>query len=154
MQEAAMNRRFALIAAACLVTALTPSMSRAQAKPAAKTAAPAAEPAKWVPPVKGEATVEFIESLPTRAKGEILTKIKLRNTSKGSIALLSVEEYWYNKNEIGSNGIYRHKKLLNPGEIIEFTINSPAVPGLDGRNMLLFKHVNGTVKPTKVKKLP
>jgi hypothetical protein len=149
-----MNRRFALIAAACLVTALTPSMARAQAKPAAQAAAPAAEPAKWVPPVKGEATVEFIENMPTRVKGEILTKIKLRNTSKGSIALLSVEEYWYTKNEVGSNGIYRHKKLLNPGEIIEFTINSPDRPGLDGRNMLLFKHVNGTVKPTKVKKIP
>ena len=57
-----MNRRFALIAAAYLFAALTPSLSHAQAKPAAQTAAPApAEPAKWVPPVKGEATVEFIE---------------------------------------------------------------------------------------------
>ena len=35
-----MNRRFAMIAAACLFTALTPSLSRAQAKPAAQTAAP------------------------------------------------------------------------------------------------------------------
>jgi hypothetical protein len=154
-EEAAMNRRFALIAAACLVAALTPSLSHAQAKPAAPTAAPAAaEPTKWIPPVKGEATIEFIESLPTKSKGEILTKMKVRNTSKGSIALLSVEEYWYTKNEIGSNGIYRHKKLLNPGEIIEFTISAPDRPGLDGRNMLLFKHVNGTIKPTKVKKIP
>ncbi len=108
-----------------------------------------------MPPVKGEARVEFIEGPPTRAKGEILTKVKVRNTSKGSIALLAVEEYWYNrKREIGSNGIYRHKKLLNPGEIIEFTIAAPEKPDLDGRNMLMFKHANGTIKPTKVKKLP
>ena len=147
-----MNRRFALIAAVCVVAALVPSISRAQAKPAA-TAAPQ-EPAKWVPPMKGEVTVEFIEYPPTRVKDEIQTKIKLRNTSKGSIALLSVEEFWYLKNEIGSNGIYRHKKLLNPGEIIEFVISAPSKPGLDGRNMLMFKHANGTVKPTKVKKLP
>jgi hypothetical protein len=151
-----MNRRFALIAAVCLFAALVPSISRAQAKPAGQTAAPAAppEPAKWVPPMKGEVTVEFIEYPPTRVKDEIQTKIKLRNTSKGSIALLSVEEFWYLKNEIGSNGIYRHKKLLNPGEIIEFVISAPSKPGLDGRNMLMFKHANGTVKPTKVKKLP
>jgi len=151
-----MNRRFALIAAVCLFAALVPSISRAQAKPAGQAPAPAAppEPAKWIPPIKGEATVEFIEYPPTRVKDEIQTKIKLRNTSKGSIALLSVEEFWYLKNEIGSNGIYRHKKLLNPGEIIEFVISAPSKPGLDGRNMLMFKHANGTVKPTKVKKLP
>ncbi len=149
-----MNRRFALIAAVYLFAVLAPSISHAQAKPAAQTAAAApAEPAKWVPPVKGEATVEFIESLPTKSKGEIHTKMKVRNTSKGSIALLAVEEYWYLKNEIGSNGVYRHKKLLNPGEIIEFTISSPDKPGLDGRNMLMFKHANGTIKPTRVKKI-
>lgn len=149
-----MNRRFALIAAAYLFAALTPSLAHAQTKPAAQTAAPVpAEPAKWVPPVKGEATVEFIESVPTKSKGEIHTKMKVRNTSKGSIALLAVEEYWYLKNEIGSNGVYRHKKLLNPGEIIEFTISSPDKPGLDGRNMLMFKHANGTIKPTRVKKI-
>ena len=148
-----MNRRIALIAAAYVVAALIPSFSHAQTAPPAQ-AAPAA-PAKWVPPVKGEASVEFIESAATKAKGEILTKMKVRNTSKGSIALLAVEVYWYNrKNEIGSNGVYRHKKLLNPDEIIEFTIAAPEKPDLDGRNMLMFKHANRTVKPTKVKKLP
>ena len=152
-----MNRRFALIAAVCVVAALVPGIARAQAKPAAAQApapTPPSDPAKWVPPLKGEATVEFIEYPPARVKDEIQTKIKLRNTSKGSIALLSVEEFWYLKNEIGSNGIYRHKKLLNPGEIIEFVISAPSKPGLDGRNMLMFKHAYGTVKPTKVKKLP
>jgi hypothetical protein len=150
-----MNRRFALIAAVCLVAGSTPSPLQAQAKPAAQTPAPApaAAPTKWVPPVKGEATVEFVESPTSRVKDEILTKIKLRNTSKGSIALLSVEELWYNKSEIGSSGIYRHKKLLNPEEVIEFTISAPWKQGLDGRKMLIFKHANGTIKPTKVTKL-
>jgi hypothetical protein len=150
-----MNRRFALIAAVCLVAGSVASTLQAQAKPAAQTPPPAAAPAaaKWVPPVKGEATVEFVESPTSRVKDEILTKIKLRNTSKGSIALLSVEELWYNKNEIGSSGIYRHKKLLNPEEVIEFTIAAPWKQGLDGRKMLLFKHANGTIKPTKVAKL-
>ena len=150
-----MNRRVALIAAASLFAALIPSISHAQAKPAAQTAAPASPPApaKWVPPQKGEVTVDFIQGKAARVKGEIQTKMKVKNTSKGSIALLSVEEIWYNtKREIASNGIYRHKQLLNPGEIIEFTIVSPEKPDLY-TNMLMFKHANGTVKPTKVTKM-
>ena len=153
-----MNRRFALIAAVCLVAGSTLSTLQAQAKPAAQasTPAPAAPPApgKWVPPMKGEVTVDFLQGTPARVKGEVLTKMKVRNTSKGSIALLSVEEIWYNsKREIASNGIYRHKQLLPPGEIIEFTIASPEKPDLQ-QDMLMFKHANGTVKPNRVKKLP
>lgn len=147
-----MNRRFALIAATCLVAALAPSLSHAQAKPAAQATTPA--PAKWIPPVKGEASVDFVRSREVRVKGEIQTKMKVRNTSKGSIALLAVEELWYNtKREIASNGIYRHKQLLNPGETIEFTIASPDKPDLYS-NMLMFRHANGTIKPNKVNKLP
>ena len=144
-----MNRRIALIAAMYLVAASIPSLSHAQAAPA--QAAPAA---KWVPPIKGEASVEFVQGTPSRIKGEVLTKMKVRNTSKGSIALLSVEEIWYNsKREIASSGIFRVKSLIPPGEIVEFTISSPEKPDLQ-QNMLMFKHANGTIKPTKVKKLP
>ena len=148
-----MNRRIALIAAAYVVVALIPSLSHAQAAPAAQSA-PAA-PAKWVPPIKGEATVEFVQGTPTRLKGEVQTKMKVRNTSKGSIALLSVEEIWYNsKREIASSGIFRVKQLIPPGEIVEFTVSSPEKPDLQ-QNMLMFKHANGTVNTgTKVKKLP
>ena len=146
-----MNRRFALIAAACLLTFVTPWTSRAQSKPAVQAAAPA--PAKWVPPIKGEATVDFIQGTATRVKGEVQTKMRVRNTSKGSIALLSVEEIWYNsKREIASNGIYRHKALLPPGDTIDFTLSSPEKPDLQ-QNMLMFRHANGTIKPTRVKKL-
>ena len=152
-----MNRRFALIAATCVFAASLPSTFYAQAKPAATTATPPAAPAapaKWIPPIKGEATVEFVQSAPVRVKGELQTKMKVKNTSKGSIALLSVEEIWYNtKREIATNGMYRNRALLNPGEIIEFTISSLDKPNLY-TNMLVFKHANGTVKPTKVKKLP
>jgi hypothetical protein len=140
-----MNRRFVLTAVACLFTALTPVQALSQAKPA------------WVPPLKGIATVEFTQEKPARVKvkgaSEIHTKIKLRNTSKGSIALLSVEEIWYNtKREIATNGTYRYRALLNPGEIIEFTIASPEKPDLY-QNVLMFKHANGTVEAKRVPKL-
>ena len=152
-----MNRRFALIAVVCLVAGLTPSALQAQAKPA-QTPAPAAPapaaPGKWVPPQKGEATVDFVQAKPERVKGEIVTKVKVKNTSKGSIALLSIEEIWYNtKREIATSGTARNKALLNPGDVIELTISSPDKPNLY-TNMLMFKHANGTVKPNRVKKLP
>ena len=149
-----MNRRCASIAVACLFSALIPASAYAQAKPAVSSSSPPppAAPAKFVPQVKGEGTVEFIQAKPVRAKGEIVTKIKLKNTSKGSLGLLSVEEIWYNtKREIATNGIYRHRALLNPGDVIEFEIKSTEKPDLY-TNMLMFKHANGTIKPTKVTK--
>ena len=149
-----MNRRFASIAVACLFSALIPASALAQAKPAVdKAPPPPPAPAKFVPQVKGEGYVEFMQAKPQRVKGEIHTKIKLKNTSKGSLGLVSVEEIWYNtKREIASSGIYRHRALLNPGEIIEFEIVSPDKPDLY-TNMLMFKHAGGTIKPTKVTKL-
>ncbi|HET7216909.1 MAG TPA: hypothetical protein VFJ02_02640 [Vicinamibacterales bacterium] len=150
-----MYRRFGSVAAGCLFTAIFTSSLVAQTKPATapSSAPPPAATAKWVPPVKGEATVEFIKAKPKRVKGEIVTSMKVKNTSKGSIALLSVEEVWYNtKREIATNGIYRHRALLNPGEVIEFEIKSVDKPDLY-TNLFLFKHANGSVKPTEVKKM-
>jgi hypothetical protein len=148
-----MNRRFALIAAACLFCALTPSSAFAQVKPATTSnpQAPAA-PAKWVPPIKGMASIEFIEAKPTRVGNEIVTKMKVKNTSKGAIALLTVEEFWYNtKREMTSNGVYRHRQLLNPGDVVEFSISAPNKPDIN-QNMLMFKHANGTIDPKRVTK--
>jgi len=150
-----MNRRIALLAAASLFSALMPSVASSQVKPATTTpqASPPAAPAKWVPPVRGEATVEFIQGKPVRTKTSIETKMKVKNTSKGSIALLSVEEIWYNqKGDIVSNGLFRNKALLNPGDVIEFTISSDAKPDIYTNN-LMFKHANGKVTPKRVAKL-
>jgi hypothetical protein len=152
-----MSRRSVFFAIALVLSASAPASVYAQAKPApagTTAAAPPAAPAKWVPPQKGEVTLDFTQGKAQRVKGEIVTSFKVKNTSKGSIALLSVEEIWYNtKREIASSGIYRHNKsLLNPGQTIEFTISSPDKPNLY-TNMLQFRHANGTVKPTKVPKL-
>ena len=64
-----------------------------------------------MPPVKGEAPSSSSRAKPQRVKGEIVTTIKVKNTSKGALALLTVEEIWYNtKREIASNGTYRHRR--------------------------------------------
>ena len=154
-----MNRRFAFFAAACAVCFSTSVPAFAQTKPDATPAKPTAAaapapaaPAKWIPPIKGAGTVEFMETR-KRVKGAVETTFKLKNTSKGSLALLNVEEIWYNaKGEITSNGNYRHRQLLNPGEVIEFKISSPDKGDLNSNN-LMFKHANGKIDAKRVKKL-
>lgn len=118
---------------------------------AAQTQAPA-KPAKYVPPVKGAATIEVIQSPSKRVGNEMVTVIKVRNTSKGSINLLKADEYWYdNKMAIASGSQYAHKKApILPGEIVEITLRSPAKPNLS-RNQIMFRHANGDVKATAVK---
>ncbi len=129
-----MNRRFALIAAcACLPPRADgrrgprPSLPRRpRPPPPRQRRRPSGSRRRRARPPSSSS-----RACP-RVKGEIQTKIKVKNTSKGSIALLSVEEIWYNsKREIASNGIYRHKQLLNPGDIIEFIISSPEKPDLE-----------------------
>ncbi len=150
-------KRFAFAAAAgCLFCALIATPASPQTKPAqTKPAAPAqtpADPAKWVPPVKGQAYVEVIQGKSRRVGNEIQTTLKVKNISKGSIALMQVEEFWYNtKRDIVSNDRYVHKKLLNPGEIVEFTMHSAAKQDLY-TNMYTFKHANGSIDIKKVTK--
>jgi hypothetical protein len=151
-----MNRRSAFIGAACLFVASMPSAAYFQSqKPAtaAPTSTTPAAPAKFIPPVKGLASVEFSQSKPQRVKGEIVTKFRLKNTSKGAIALLTVDELWYNtKRELASNGTYKHRAHLQPGEIIEFEVKSPEKPDLYSNN-LVFKHANGNIDPKRVPKV-
>lgn len=136
-------RRFALVAAlACVLTA---PVLFAQAQPPAKRAA-------FIPPVKGTATIEVIQGPSKRVGQDMVTVLKIRNTSKGSINLLKLDEYWYDqKLKIISGSEYAHKKApLQPGEIIEVTLRSPVKPGMS-RNQVMFRHANGEAKATAVK---
>jgi len=113
------------------------------------------EPAKraaYVPPVKGIATIDVIQGASKRVGQEMVTVLKIKNTSKGSINLLKADEYWYDQNlKIVSGSQYAHKKApVQPGEIIEITLRSPVKPGLS-RNQVMFSHANGTAKANPVK---
>lgn len=138
-------KRFAFVAAlACVL--IVPALS-------AQTQAPA-RPAKYIAPVKGLATIDVIQ-MPTKRVGkEMVTTYKIKNTSKGSINLLRADEYWYDKNrKIVSGGEARHKKApIQPGEIIEMSIQSPIPSGVTlHQNQVMFRHANGDAKATKVK---
>ena len=143
-------------ALAVVFTAATASGVLAQAaKPAATaTPAPAAAPAaraKWMPPVKGIATVEVIRGNPKHVGKEVHTLLKVRNTSSGPIALLRADEYWYDKDrKLVSGDTYRHRQPLQPGEVIEITMKSPIKPNLL-QSQVSFEHANGKVQAKGVK---
>lgn len=143
-------------ALALILCAATVSAAFAQATPAAAppTSSAPAQRAKWVPPVKGIATIEVIRGDPKPVGKEVWTVLKIKNTSSGAIALLRADEYWYDKNrQLASGDTQRWSKPFNPGEIIEITMKSPLKPGTPlVQSLIKFAHANGDVKATGVKK--
>lgn len=101
---------------------------------------------KFMPPIRGEATVDFVKS-PTRREGATLvTRIQVKNTSPGPIPRLTVDETWYDKNNNlipGGKGVING--LLQPNEIQTIEIRTPVNPAMS-TSMLQFSHANGTVK--------
>lgn len=109
-------------------------------------ATPAAAPTKFVPPVRGQADLGLLKPQTKRVKDEVVTTIKVKNLSLGSIAGLKVAEFWYDKagNPVtGSED--RLKKPLLPNEVTTITLHTPFNPKMD-RNNYTFTHANGTIK--------
>ena len=141
-------KRFAILSALALI--LSAPVTVAQTPPQAP-----AQKAKFVPPVKGWATIEVQRMGPAKRVGkELQTTLRIKNTSKGSLNLLKVEQYWYDKGTTQvSFGEYRHKKApIQPGEIVEIMVPAPDNPSIN-RDMLIFSHANGKVDAKQVKKL-
>jgi hypothetical protein len=151
-----MHRSVFAPAVALLFCAVTVSTVFAQAKPAAQPQTPPpapAAPAKFVPPVKGVATIEVMRGQSKRVGKEIITPLKIKNTSTGSISLLKIDELWYNKKrDMVTAGDFRYKKPFLPGEIIDVEIRSPVV-GEPDVSQLTFTHANGKVEFKPVKKM-
>ncbi len=146
-----MNRVAFASAVALLVASASPLF--AQAQPAASQAPAPATRAKFVPPLKGQATVDVLPGQSKRLGKEIVTTFKIKNTSNAPIALLRLDEYWYDKDgKLVSTDTQRHKQPFMPGEIIEMTTRSPDMPGA-ARAQRTFAHANGKVTANAVKKL-
>jgi hypothetical protein len=141
-------------ASAWLLVVSTPAAE--QAKPAAAPAqatAPAA-PAKFVPPIRGQAELGFLKPVTKREKnGDVVTVIKVKNLSaSGAIAGLRVDENWYDKTGNPVTGdTFRYRKPLQPGEVIEITLRTPYNKAMD-RNSYNFTHANGTIKTKPMQK--
>jgi len=109
---------------------------------------------QFTPPVKGDAAIEFVYPVPSRAGNMIVTKVQVKNISKAPIARLTIDETWYDKNDttvIGGKGFLAD--LLQPGEVKTVTIETPYNARM-ARNSYQFSHANGNVpKPARVTRL-
>jgi len=154
--------RFAV--AATLVTTTIYAGGLAAQAPAPAPAAPTVQAPemhpilagrKFTPPVKGEATVEFMQPVtkPLAGKNLVVTTIKVRNAMQAPIARLMVAETWYDGGgAIVAGGRGAISGLLGPGEIGTITIETPYSAKMKSNNWN-FTHANGTVKTARVKVL-
>lgn len=146
-------KRFAFLSVVLLSCFSFIPAAFAQTKPATAPAAatPPATQAKWVTPLKGTANLEFIQATPKKVGDEIVSTMKVKNTSDGAIALLKIDEYWYNKKreQVGAC-TQRVRQPINPGQIVDVEIRCPYNADID-QNQLMFSHANGQVKPKSVK---
>ena len=162
-------KRLAFTSAALLCCLFLSSAAFAQAKkPAATTgkkdATPAVAPApapppspelmkaRMRPPVKGTAYVDFQQVSSKAVKDEIVTIIKVKNTSKSPIAGFRIDQYFFRGKEEVSSGTGRVRSPIAPDEIVDVVITAPVKVGISG-NSMRFYHANGDVRPTLAKNL-
>jgi hypothetical protein len=125
---------------------LLPAMAVAQGTPAAPAAASPPAKTKWIPPVKGVAEIGILKPDTKVVGKDVVTKIKIKNLSSGSIALLRVDEYWYDKaGNMLPGDTQRWRKPFNPGDVIEIELRVPRDPKFY-QNTYKFTHANGQCK--------
>jgi hypothetical protein len=147
------------------VALLAAGMAAGQAKPnVAPPAATAQKPndegaapapgGKLVAPVRGEAELGYTKPAVKNDGKFITTTMKVKNLSKGAIAGLKIDEFWYDKdgNPVTGSQPFRYRKPLQPGEVIEVVLKVPINKAMN-RNQYKFEHANGKIKPTLLPKL-
>jgi hypothetical protein len=148
-----MNRVHVAVAATLISTTMFAGAARAAQAP--PNLQPVLAGKKITPPIKGEATIEFLQPVtkPLPGKNLVQTTIKVRNASPAPIARLKVAETWYDgAGAIVAGGTGVINGLLQPGEISTITIDTPYSAKMKSNNWN-FTHANGTVKVNKVKSL-
>jgi len=108
---------------------------------------------KFIPPVRGQAEIDYVKDQTRREGTTLITKIHVKNTMSAPIARLKVTETWYDKKNNmlpGGEGVING--LLQPGETQVVEVRTPTNPNFNVQ-MFMFAHANGTVKPRLVKSL-
>jgi uncharacterized protein YcfL len=138
------SKTLVAVAAAALMTV------GAMAAPAVgQTPAPRLQPA-----LRGEAQIAMTSPEVKRGAKDLVTTFKVKNLSKQPIAGFKIEEFWYDaKGTVVGGDTFRNPKPIQPDEIITITLTDP-LSGKERNNNYKFSHANGTVKPTRVPKLP
>jgi hypothetical protein len=108
---------------------------------------------KFIPPLKGQADIEFVRSATKREGSTLVTKVMVKNVSPAPIARLRITETWYDKSGgmiPGGEGVING--LLQPNEVQTVEIRTPTNSNMNS-SMYTFNHANGTVKTHPVKSL-
>ena len=129
----------------------------AQAKKPEPAKQPAVAPATAVAPanmkpVQGLAVINVLKPVVKVQGHEVITTIKVKNLSYGSIAGLKLDEFWYDKGgNVVSGDTKRVMKPIAPNEIVTIELHTPKDPKMD-RNSYQFSHANGKIKVETVPK--
>jgi hypothetical protein len=108
--------------------------------------------AVWINPVKGIAEIQYVMGVPKPEKDMIVTTFQVKNLATAPIARLTIEEFWWDKNNNPVSGDKQFlKKPLAPGEVGTIVLRTPKNPSMF-RNSYKFSHQNGEIKPKKVQK--
>jgi hypothetical protein len=108
---------------------------------------------KFIPPVKGEAVIEYTAPRTARKGETVTTTMQVRNLSPAPIARLTVNEVWYEKDGgVLTAGRAVINGLIQPQEIQTMTIETPWKAGM-GSFQRRFTHAGGDVKLNLVKSL-
>lgn len=111
-------------------------------------------PPRLQPALRGEAEVAMTAPQVKRSAKELVTTFKVKNLSKQPIAGFKIEEFWYDdKGTVVGGDTFRNPKPIQPDEVITITLTDP-LTGRERQNNYKFSHANGTVKPSRVAKLP
>ena len=124
-----------------------------ESKPQAPPMQPILAGKKIIPPVRGQAEIDYVKDATRREGSTLVTKIHVKNTMTAPIARLKVTETWYDKKSAelpGGEGVING--LLQPGETQVIEVRTPTNPAFASQ-MFVFAHANGTVKPHAVKSL-
>jgi hypothetical protein len=109
--------------------------------------------AVWINPIRGSADIQYLNPVIRVEKdGTIVTTFQVKNMSTGPIARLTIEEFWWDKNNSPVSGDKQFlKKPLMPGEEATIVLRTPKQPNMV-RNNYKFSHQNGDIKPKVVAK--
>lgn len=108
---------------------------------------------KLLPPIRGEALVEYTAPQTKRNGKMVVTTIIVKNAALAPIPRLTVTETWRDKeNNIITGGRSVIEGLLQPGEIKTVVIETPYDSRMSS-NGWNFSHANGTCKIQRVPKL-
>jgi hypothetical protein len=150
------NTLLALAGAVVLVAGT--AAQQPAAKPTGTAGQATAAPApRLAAPIRGVANLGVTKPVTKSGKVEgkdfIITTMKVKNMSSGSIAGLKADEFWLDKggNPVGGD-TFRYRKPLQPNEVIEITFSTPRDSKMS-TNQYRFSHANGDIKTQLVPKL-